>query len=66
MDELVNLVVQKTGIPEAAAKQAVEVVLGYLKEKLPVPIAGQIDTAVSGSGKLDDVTKGLKNFLKNS
>ena len=66
MDELVNLVVQKTGIPESAAKQAVEVVLGYLKQKLPAPIAGQIDAAVSGSGKLDDVTKGLKNFLKKS
>ncbi len=66
MDELVKLVVQKTGIPEAAAKQAVEVVLGFLKEKLPAPIAGQIEAAVTGPGKLDDVTKGLKNFLKNS
>lgn len=66
MDELVKLVVQKAGIPEAAAKQAVEVVLGFLKEKLPAPIAGQIDAASGGSGKLDDVTKGLKNFLKNS
>jgi len=66
MDELVKLVVQKTGIPEPAARQAVEVVLVFLKEKLPAPIAGQIDAVVSGSGKLDDVTKGLKNFLKNS
>lgn len=66
MDELVKLVVQKTGISEAAAKQAVEVVLGFLKEKLPAALAGQVDAAVSGSGKLDDVTKGLKNFLKNS
>ncbi|GAP09225.1 hypothetical protein BECAL_00365 [Bellilinea caldifistulae] len=66
MDELVKLVVQKTGIPEPAARQAVEVVLGFLKEKLPAPIADQIDAVVSGSGKLDDVTKGLKNFLKNS
>ncbi|GIV62808.1 MAG: hypothetical protein KatS3mg045_0147 [Bellilinea sp.] len=66
MEELVKLVVQKTGIPEATARQAVEVVLGFLKEKLPAPIAGQIETVVSGSGKLDDVTKGLKNFLKNS
>lgn len=66
MDELVKLVVQKTGISETAAKQAVEVVLGFLKQKLPAPLAGQMDAALGSSGKLDDVTKGLKNFLKNS
>ena len=48
MDELVNLVADKVGIPEAQAKQAVEVVLGFLKENLPEPLAGQIDGVLSG------------------
>ncbi len=43
MDELVKLVSEKTGIPEESARQAVETVIGFLKERLPAPIAGQID-----------------------
>ncbi len=54
MDELVKLVSKKTGIPEATARQAVEVVLNFLKDKLPAPIAAQLDAVLSG-GSLGDV-----------
>ncbi|MBN1889801.1 MAG: hypothetical protein JW850_17530 [Thermoflexales bacterium] len=47
MDELVKLVVKKTGLPEATAKQAVEVVIGFLKKKLPAPVGAQIDTLLA-------------------
>ena len=50
MDELVNLVVQKTGISQDQARQAVNVVLGYLKERLPAPIAAQVDGVLNNSG----------------
>jgi hypothetical protein len=50
MDELIQLVVQKTGIPEETAKTAVETVIGFLKDKLPAPIAGQLDSLISGGG----------------
>ena len=50
MDELVNLIVEKTGIPEATAKQVVEVVLDFLKEKLPDPIANSLDSILDGDG----------------
>src|SRR5207253_2280045 len=50
MNELINQVVQRTGIPEDKAKMAVETVLGFLKTKLPAPIAGQIDSVVGGGG----------------
>ncbi len=43
MDELIKLVSQRAGIDASAAKQAVETVIGFLKDKLPAPIAGQID-----------------------
>lgn len=62
MDELVKLVVQKTGLPEATAKTAVETVIGYLKKKLPAPIAGQIDAVLKGGG-LGDAAKGLGGIL---
>lgn len=47
MNELVNLVVKKTGIPQATAQQAVQVVVDFLKKKLPAPLAGQIDGVLS-------------------
>jgi hypothetical protein len=62
MDELVELVSQKTGISEELARTAVETVIGFLKERLPDPIAGQIDSLLSGGG-LEDVVKGLGDLL---
>lgn len=60
MDELVKLVSQKTGIKEQQARQAVEVVLGYLKKHLPQPIAAQIDAALQGDvGDLKDIAGDL-------
>ena len=50
MDELVKLVSKKTGLPEAQARAAAETVIGFLKEKLPAPIAGQIDTVLENPG----------------
>jgi hypothetical protein len=50
MDELVGLVAQKTGMPPEQARTAVETVLGFLKTKLPEPIASQIDGLVGSSG----------------
>ena len=66
MDELIKLVVQRTGITEEQAKQAVETVLGFLKDKLPAPIAGQIDGLLEGgglSGGLGGITGGLGGML---
>jgi nucleoid DNA-binding protein len=56
MDELINLVAQKTGIPKEQAKVAVETVLGSLKQRLPAPIASQIDGFLSGNApQLGDI-----------
>lgn len=48
MDELIKMVASKTGINPDQAKQAVETVVGFLKDKLPAPIAGQIDALLKG------------------
>ena len=54
MDELVKLVAQKAGISEAQAKQAVETVMGFLKDKLPAPLDSQVEAVLSG-GEMPDV-----------
>lgn len=43
MDELIKLVADKTGIPADTAKTAVTTVIGFLKDKLPAPLASQLD-----------------------
>jgi hypothetical protein len=48
MDELINLVVQKTGISQDNARKAVEVIVNQLKSRLPGPIANHIDSFISG------------------
>ncbi len=47
MNELVNLIVKKTGIPQATAQTIVKIVVDYLKKKLPGPIGAQIDGLLS-------------------
>ena len=44
MKELINAIVQKTGISEENAQKAVQVTLGFLKTKLPAPVAAQLDS----------------------
>jgi hypothetical protein len=46
MDELINLITEKTGIPHDTAEQAADVVIGFLKQKLPAPVGSQIDKVV--------------------
>ncbi|HXQ69419.1 MAG TPA: hypothetical protein VN844_02990 [Pyrinomonadaceae bacterium] len=36
------------------ARSAVNTVSGFLKEKLPAPIAGQVDNVLSGAGGMTD------------
>jgi hypothetical protein len=48
MDELIKLVATKVGISPDQAEKAVTIVLGFLKERLPEPIAGQLDGIVAG------------------
>ena len=55
MEELTKLVMQKTGISAEQAKGAIDTVLGFLKDKLPAPIAGQLDGVLGGSAASDTI-----------
>jgi hypothetical protein len=51
MNELIQSIVQRTGIPEEKARTAVEMVVSHLKGKLPAPISSQLDSYMSGGAE---------------
>jgi hypothetical protein len=50
MDSLINMVAQRTGLSEDKARTAVDTVVGFLKERAPAGLSGQIDSLVGGEG----------------
>ena len=68
MDELVNLVVQKTGISQDDARKAVEVIVSELKSKLPAPIASHLDAFLAGgmSGGMNTLASDAGEMLKGT
>ncbi len=63
MNELVDMIVKKTGVPAATATTIVNTVIDFLKQKLPTPIASQIDGLMSNDagaqkaeGMISDLT----------
>lgn len=65
MEELIAQVTKKVGINEDQAKQAVETVLEFLKDKLPGPIASQVAGILEGGEvpDLDDLGEALGGLL---
>jgi hypothetical protein len=64
MEELINMVAQRTGLSPDKARTAVDTVVGFLKNKLPAPLAGQIDNALAGGGSgIGDAAKNLGGKL---
>jgi hypothetical protein len=59
MNELVNLIVKKTGIPAATAQTVVKIVIDFIKKKLPAPIGAQIDGLLSNDAGI----KSAENML---
>ena len=61
-EDLVRMVAQKAGLPEDKARSATETVIGYLKDKLPASVAGQLDSVAGGeggTGGIGDMAKGI-------
>jgi hypothetical protein len=67
LDELVNRVAERTGLSQEQARTAAETVIGFLKERLPAPVAGALDGAVqggeTGSGGMMDQAGGMLGNL---
>lgn len=66
MNELIDLVVQRTGISQEDAQKAVAAVMEFLKTRLPAPIASHLDTFVSGgtSGTLGALEAEAGDLIK--
>jgi hypothetical protein len=71
MEEIIRQVAERAGISEAQARTAVETVVGFLRNRLPEPLAGQLDGLVGGAagaagglaGTAGDVLGGLGGML---
>lgn len=51
MDQIVKMIQERAGIDAGQARTAADTVLGFLKDRLPGPIAGQIEDALHGGGE---------------
>ena len=58
MEELIELVARKTGLPEATARKAVETVFEFLRERLPDPLGSQLENLLEG-GDVGDILGGI-------
>ncbi|GAB4200853.1 MAG: hypothetical protein OHK0022_22290 [Roseiflexaceae bacterium] len=64
MEQIVQLIVEKTGLPAEQARQAALIAVNFLKEKLPPPIDGQIDAVLNGQyGDIAGQASGLLGGL---
>ena len=63
MQELIDLVSKKTGLSKEQSKMAVDVVLDFIKKKLPAPVAAQVDAVLGGKGDLGAAADMLGGLL---
>ena len=66
MDELVALVMKKTGLPKETAQTVVKIVIDFLKKKLPAPVGATIDSFLSGKGQLAGAANMLGGLLSST
>ena len=75
MNELVALITQKTGLSNDMAQQVLSVIDGYIKNKVPEPMSGQMSNVLGGQmggmpgsssmGSTDQPASQGKSFLGN-
>ena len=65
MNEIVNLLQQKTGMSQEMAQQAVQIVVTHLKSRLPAPLAGGLDHLMGGASAAQAEGGGMMSSLEN-
>jgi hypothetical protein len=63
MEELVSLVMKKTGLPKETAQTAVKTVIDYLKKQMPGPVGSAIDNFLAGKGQVAGAADMLGGLL---
>ena len=66
MNELINMIVQKTGISQEHAQKAAQVAVDFFKSKLPAPISAQLDSFLTGEATVgsNPMVEQAGGFLK--
>ncbi len=65
MEQLVSQLAQRFGISNEQAMEAVTMVVGYIKDQLPAPLASQVDSVLGGNmpeGVADQAQQMLGNL----
>jgi len=68
MDELVKIIVEKTGLSEEVARNVVLTVIEYLDGKLPAPLGGNLQGFLDNDQAVDTIenlAKGLGSLFAN-
>jgi hypothetical protein len=64
LNELVALLVQKTGLSQDKATEVVNEVVGFLKTRLPAPIANHLDLVLNANvGELESMEQKAAGML---
>lgn len=56
--ELVQRIVDSTGISEDAANKAIDAVVNYVKEHAPAPIASEVESYLTGDATIAGAAQG--------
>ena len=66
-EQVINLIIKKTGISQENAQKAVLVVFDFLKTRLPAPIASQVESFLNtGTVSANAMTEQAGAFVKSS
>jgi hypothetical protein len=63
MNEMIQRLIEKTGLSEEQATTAADTVLQFLKEKLPSPLASQLDSLSDGANGRSGMSGGMSDKL---
>ena len=66
-EQVINMIVKKTGISHENAQKAVLAVFDFLKTRLPAPIASQVDSFLNtGTVSANAMTEQPGSFVKSN
>jgi hypothetical protein len=63
MNELIQRLTDKAGLSQEQAASAMQIVLGLVKEKLPAPVAMQVESILTGGAEGGTAPGGIGGAL---
>ncbi len=63
MNEIIQQLKSRVGLNDNQAQSAAQTVVDYLKQRLPGPVAGELDKVISGAGGAQGIESKLEGLL---